>query len=104
MAPKGKYTRNRLAAAAAQSAATARTNLPNASALEKLTCEYVRAPDEANTYADGSLRWVAPLTFRWCVCRLRGALRHHRPMQQRCAEGSASTSALADGNAVPQLG
>ena len=67
MAPKGKYTRSRLAAAAAQSAATARTNLPNASALEQLTCEYVHAPDEANTYADGSLRWVAPLTFRWCV-------------------------------------
>ncbi len=65
MAPKGKYTRNRLAAAAAQSASDVRTDLPNAEALEALTCEYVHAPEETNAFADGSLRRAALLTFRW---------------------------------------
>ncbi len=65
MAPKGKYTRNRLAAAAAQSASDVRTDLPNTDALEALTCEYVHAPDETNAFADGSLRRAALLTFRW---------------------------------------
>ena len=65
MAPKVKYTRNRLAAAAAESASDARATLPNADALESLTCDYVHAPDETNTNADGSLRRGANLTFRW---------------------------------------
>jgi hypothetical protein len=65
MAPKGKYTRSRLAAAAAQSASSARTDLPNSEALEALTCEYVHAPDETNANIDGSLRRGALLTFRW---------------------------------------
>ncbi len=65
MAPKGKYTRNRLAAAAAQSASDVRTDLPNAEALEALTCEYAHAPEETNAFADGSLRRAALLTFRW---------------------------------------
>ncbi len=65
MAPKAKYTRNRLAAAAAESASDARATLPNADALESLTCDYVHAPEETNTNADGSLRWNTLLTFRW---------------------------------------
>ena len=65
MPPKGKYTHNRLAAAAADSASDARATLPNAEALESLTCDYVHAPDETNTKADGSLRRGANLTFRW---------------------------------------
>ena len=65
MAPKGKYTRDRLATAAAESASDARATLPNADALESLTCDYVHAPDETNAFVDGSLRRAALLTFRW---------------------------------------
>ena len=53
MAPKAKYTRNRLAAAAADEA------------LEVLTCECVHVAEETSAFADGSLRRAALLTFRW---------------------------------------
>ena len=65
MAPKGRYTRNHLAAATAEAATAARASLPNADTLQTLTCEYVHTPDETNTYADGALRRAAHLTFRW---------------------------------------
>ena len=64
MAPKGRYTRNHLAAAAAESATAARASLPNSDTLQTLTCEYVHTPDETNAYADGALRRAAHLTFR----------------------------------------
>jgi hypothetical protein len=50
---------------AAAAAIESRRELPNASALEALTCEYVHAPDENTTCSDGSLRRTALLTFRW---------------------------------------
>ena len=76
MAPKVKYTRNRLAAAAADSASDARASLPNADALESLTCDYVHAPEEANTNADGSLQRGANLTFRWRLKTTAGHEEH----------------------------
>ncbi len=55
MPPKGRYTQNRLAAAAEQAASDARERLPNAALLETVTCVYVHAPDETDTRTDGSL-------------------------------------------------
>ena len=54
-----------VAAAAAQAASDARARLPNATVLDALRCEYVHAPDETNTCADGSVSRTAQLTFRW---------------------------------------
>ena len=72
MAPKAKYTRSRLTAVAAESASDARATLPNAEALESLTCDYVRVPDETTTDAGGSLRRGDKLTFRWRLKTMEG--------------------------------
>ena len=65
MAPKGTYSRSRMAACAAEAAAKYKSELPNRAALEDLTCDYIHAPDETNMRADGSMRRTAQLTFRW---------------------------------------
>ena len=67
MAPKGKHTRNSMAAHAADAAAKYKSQLADTGALEELTCEYIHVPDETDMQADGSLRWAARLTFRWCL-------------------------------------
>ena len=73
MAPKGKHTRNSMAAYAAESATKYKAQFANTNALEDLTCEYIHAPEESDIQADGSLRWAAQLTFRW---RLRTSSGH----------------------------
>ena len=67
MAPKVRYTFERLRAIAEESAQKAKESLPNASVLELLRCEYVHNHEEQAFNKDGSLRRETPLTFRWRV-------------------------------------
>ena len=84
MAPKGKFTRHRMAACAAQAAVKYRAALPNTAALAELTCDYIHAPGENDLQADGFLRRGAELTFRW---RLKTKAGH-----EECCNVSARTN------------
>ena len=84
MAPKGKFTRHRMAACAAQAAVKYRAELSNTAALAELTCDYIHAPGENDLQADGFLRRGAELTFRW---RLKTKAGH-----EECCNVSARTN------------
>ena len=68
MAPKAKYTPERIATIAKHSGEAAREAAPN---VELLTCDFVYEEDESACNADGNFRRDASLRFRWrvkCAC------------------------------------
>ena len=66
MAPKAKYTCERIANIAARSASAARANFGTHAVIEQLLCEYLQQSDETDARnKDGSLKRGAMLTFRW---------------------------------------
>ena len=90
-----KYSRNRMAECAAAAAIESRRELPNNSALEALTCEYIHAPNEDTTCSDGSLRRTALLTFRW---RLKTNAGH----EERCDVLVRTNNATQQGVPLPK--